>query len=185
MREIGLKDTANGKSWSKMWGHMERTVTPLGKMENGDVVVKVDVILGVNHSKSIYKQIYNVMTIERYSEHDLGGGCYVIFQNLICDGSEGAKKRASKTKNGYPKKKYYPVVEQISITVIRDNKDGTFTLGNFMSTKAQPLEAIGTMWKILSAIFVDLLETTKKDTVENRKKWNELFQEEVLRPVKE
>ncbi|NOZ21127.1 MAG: hypothetical protein GXP25_08555 [Planctomycetes bacterium] len=181
MREIGLKDTANGKSWSKLWGHMDRTVTPLGKMKNGDPVVAVTVVLAVNKMGFIYEQVLNVRTIEHYSEYDLGNGCYVIFQNMICDDSAGQRPRGYKNKK---KKPYYPVVEQISMTVIQDNKDGTFALGNFMSTKAQPLKVIKGFWAKLFGGLVDLKKTTEKDTVKNREKWNELFQKAVLEPKK-
>ncbi|MEW6360120.1 MAG: hypothetical protein AB1696_27540 [Planctomycetota bacterium] len=181
MREIGLKDTANGKRWSELWGHMDRTVTPLGKMENGDPVVAVEVILAVNKIGLIYEQVLNVRTIESYREYDLGNGCYAILQNMICDGSEGRAPRGSQ---GKKKKEYYPIVEQISMTVIRDNGDGTFTLGNFMSTKAQPLKVLkGIIAKILGGL-VDLKKTTENDTVENRKKWNDLFQDAVLEGAK-
>lgn len=181
MREIGLKDTANGKSWSRMWGHMERRVVCPGRLKSGDLAVKVDVVLGVNQWEFIYKQVYNVKTIERYAERDLGDGRYVIIQDLLADDSQDAKPRGADCKPKFVKKDYYPCVEQISITVIRDNKDGTFTLGNFMSTKAQPLQAITGGGKFAS-LFIDLLKTTKEDTVKNRKVWNDLFQKEVLRP---
>jgi hypothetical protein len=180
MREIGLKDTANGKSWSDMWGIMERTVTVLGRKPNGDIVVRVDVILGINKFfEFVYKQIYNVRDIERYAEHHLGNGGYVIVQDLIRDDSAGAPPRAPERKKRSPKE-YFPIKEQISITIIRDNNDGTFTLGNFMSTHGQKLEAITDGAKFLSN-FVDLQEEMKKDTIKNRKKWNDLFQKEVSR----
>lgn len=180
MREIGLKDTANGRSWSDMWGIMERRATVLGKMPNGDLVVRVDVILGVNKFfEFVYMQIYNVRDIERYTEHDLGNGNYIIIQDMLADDSVGCAPRAPERRKR-PAKQYCPIKEQISITLIHDNKDGTFTLGNFMSTHGQKLEAITDGAKFLSN-FVDLQEEMKKDTIKNRKKWNELFQKEVLR----
>ena len=180
VREIGLKDCANGKSWSDQWGIMERTPTVLGKKPNGDLAVRVDVVLGVGKgSEFVYKQIYNVRDIERYSEHDLGDGNYVVYQDLIRDDSDGAPDRATSKKNWCPKK-YCPVQEQISITIIHDNKDGTFTLGNFMSTHGQKLEAVTGLARIFTALFVDLQKEMEKDTIVNREKWNTLFQQEVL-----
>jgi len=182
MREIGLKDTANGKRWSELWGHMFRTVKPLGKHESGDPIVSVNVILAVNKIGIIYKQVLNVRTIEQYSEYDLGNGCYVIMQNMVCDGSAGRKPQGYKRKG---EKEYYPVVEQLSMTVIRDNKDGTFTLGNFMSTKAQPLKTVtGWFMKVIGGM-LDLKKMTEKDTKKNRVKWNDLFQKAVQDKAKQ
>ena len=184
VREIGLKDSAHGKSWSDAWGIMERIPTPLGQKPNGDVAVRVDVVMGVNKSwEFIYKQIYNVRDIERYAEHDLGDGNYVVFQDLIRDDSPGAPPRAT-TKKNWCAKEYYPVKEQISITIIHDNRNGTFTLGNFMSTHGQELKAVkGIAAKIFGGL-VDLQKEMEKDTIANRKKWNELFQNAVLEAAK-
>ena len=174
MREIGLKDTANGKSWSDMWEIMDRIPTPLGRMPNGDVALRVDVVLGVNKFfEFVYNQIYNVRDIERYAERDLGDGNYVIIQDLLQDDSDGAAPRCPQRKKRTPKA-CYPVKEQISITIIHDNKDGTFTLGNFMSTHGQELKAITGGAKFLSN-FVDLQKEMEKDTIVNRKKWNEML----------
>ena len=174
LREIGLKDTANGKSWSAMWGIMERTPTVLGKRANGDIVLRVDVVLGVNQWLNIvYKMIYNVRDIERYVEYDLGDGSYVVVQDMIRDDSAGAAPRRP-TRGNWPAKPYCPVREQISITILRDNKDWTFTLGSFMSTHGQELTAG------VADHVIDLLKIMEKDTIKNRRKWNELFQKEVL-----
>ena len=174
LREIGLKDTANGKSWSEMWGIMERTPTVLGKKANGDIAVRVDVVLGVNQwFNVVYNLIYNVRDIERYTEYDLGDGDYAVVQDMIRDDSAGAAPRKP-VRGNWPAKGYYPIKEQISITIVRDNKDGTFTLGNFMSTHGQELTA-GFADRI-----VDLLKIMEKDTIKNRQKWNEMFQKEVL-----
>ena len=179
VREIGLRDQANERSWSEMWGIMERTATPLGRKPNGDIAVRVDVVLGIGKdSEFVYKQIYNVRDIERYSEHDLGDGNYVIYQDLLQDDSAGAPPRATTRKKWCPKA-YCPIKEQISITLVHDNKNGTFTLGNFMSTHGQKLEAV-TGWARFFSIFVDLQKEMEKDTIANRLKWNNLFQREVL-----
>jgi len=181
IREIGLKDTANGQRWSKLWGVMDREVTPLGMDQAGNVIIGVDVVLGMNvWLESVFKQVYNVRDIERYCEYDLGEGRYVIVQDLVADNSAGAKPRAPKLRKR-SKKAYYPVDEQISITVIRDNGNGTFSLANFMSCKGQPLKATTTGMSIL-ACFVDLRKMMEKDTIKNRAKWNSIFQKEVLRP---
>ncbi len=178
MREIGLRDTANGKSWSEMWGIMERAATVLGQRANGDIAVRVDVVLGVNQwFNAVYKQIYNVRDIERYAERDMGEGRYIIYQDMIRDDSAGTQPRGSKHPER-PPKPYYPIKEQISITVICDNKDGTFSLGNFMSTHGQEMKASGAMK--IGELFFDLLTIMEKDTIKNREKWNELFQKEVL-----
>jgi hypothetical protein len=179
LREIGLRDQANERSWSDMWGIMERIATPLGRKPNGDIAVRVDVVLGIGKdSEFVYKQIYNVRDIERYSEHDLGDGNYVIYQDLLQDDSTGAPPRATTKKNWCPKK-YCPINEQISITIVHDNKNGTFTLANFMSTHGQKLEAV-TGWARFFSFFVDLQKEMERDTIANRQIWNKLFQREVL-----
>jgi len=184
IREIGLKDTANGQRWSRLWGVMDRVVTPLGMTESGDVIIRVDCVLGMNiGAEWVFKQIYNVRTIERYAEFDLGKDCYVVFQDLIRDDSEGAEPRAPTWKER-SRKPYHPVEEQVSITIIHGNGDGTFTLGNFMASKGQPLEAVSVLGKIFG-FFVDLQKQMKKDTIKNRQKWDIVFQEQVLKAERE
>ena len=174
LREIGLKDTANGKSWSEQWGIIERTPTVLGKKTNGDIALRVDVVLGVNQwFNVVYNLIYNVRDIERYAEYDLGDGGYVVVQDLIRDDSAGAAPRKP-ARGNWPAKGYYPVKEQISITIVRDNKDRTFALGNFMSTHGQELTAG------VADHVVNLLRIMENDTIKNRRKWNEMFQKAVL-----
>jgi hypothetical protein len=93
---------------------------------------------------------------------------------MIRDDSAGAAPRGT-VRGKRPPKPYFPIKEQISITIVRDNKDGTFALGNFMSTHGQELKMGGLGDKLL-----DLLKIMEKDTIKNRRKWNELFQKEVL-----
>jgi hypothetical protein len=184
VREIGLRDTANGKSWSDAWGIMERSATPLGMKQNGDLLVRVDVVLAINKPfEFIYKQVFNVRDVERYCEYDLGNGGYVVVQDLVQDDSKGARPRGTKRNKKWAPKEYFPIKEQISITIIRDNKDGTFTLGNFMSTHGQELKAIsGGADFLTKLLFIDLQEEMKKDSIKNRQKWNDLFQKAVLDP---
>ena len=181
LREIGLKDTANDKSWSKAGGFMDRIPTVLGQAPNGDIVLRGDLVLGVNKwFDFVYNQIYNLRDVERYAERDLGNGSYVVIQDVIRDDSAGAPPRGPTHFKRGPKP-YRPIKEWVNLFVVHDNGDGTFTLGNFQCTHGQELTPISSGAKFLTTVFmVDLKKTMREDTIASRKKWNSLFQEGVL-----
>jgi hypothetical protein len=184
LREIGLKDTATGKSWSKTWGCMERIPTVLGQAPSGDIVLRVDLVLGTDLLfDSLYKQLYNVRDIERYSERRLGQGEWLIVQDLIRDDSEGAPPRGPEHPKR-PPKPYHPVKELLKLQVIHDNRDGTFTLANAMCTHGQELKATSEGVLFLKDLLkLDLEKISLEHTIKSRKKWISLFQKAVLAPV--
>ena len=184
LREIGLKDAANGKSWSEAGGFMDRVITVLGQAPNGDIVVRGDIILGVNKwFDFVYNQIFNLRDIERYAERDLGNGNHVVIQDDIRDDSAGAPTRAPTHFKRGPKP-YHPIKEWMNIFVLHDNGDGTFTLGNFQCIYGQDLKRISGGAKILATVFmVDLEKIMREDTISTRRKWNSLFRDTVLAPA--
>jgi hypothetical protein len=182
--EIGLKDSADGKSWSEAWGYLDRIPTVLGNAPDGDIVLRADIVLGVNtHSDLGYNQIYNARNIQRYTERRLGDGDYVVIQDMIRDDSVGAPPRGPRFSKRGPKP-YHPVKEWIPITVVHGNGDGTFTLGYFVSAHGQELKPISGTVDFLANLFrVDVEKIMRKDTIKSREKWNSLFQQAVLAPA--